>query len=258
MIRYILVLLLLAGCISTPQHLNPSVYYRHDLCFEYETNNLIKKKIKNFFKRFKGGRYRRSSFVRDKVKFCGIGVLPYMDEYKIKVTGYGKLNYFALTTCHEETTSENPDDGIRKKNGQIKISYTPTIERGKACPLYISAYNRTQKHAWGIIVLEDPRYTLGATLYCNGYVQEYKGVSACHSRQQLLQKITFNEPVKLLDPVTGAAGRAKPCPSIGKSGKKEYEFLLPGRECFYGFIGMKTLKVHKLFTSGYEDVIIRE
>lgn len=253
-----LALIFIVGCSAVPQRLDPEVYYRHDICFKYETDKEIRSKIKNFFKRFKGWKYRKTELKNEEIEFCGVGVLPYLEKYDIEVKSFGKLNYFSLTTCHEESTTENPDDGIFKKNGLVKIRYTPTIERGKACPMYVAAYNRAQKHAWGILLLEDPRYQLEATVHCNGYVLDYNGVSICQSRKELVQKISFNEPVKLIDPVQGAAGKHEPCPPIGVDGQKEYEFLIPGRECYYGFIGMESKKIHKLLTIGYEDVIIRE
>jgi len=254
-----LTLLFLAGCVTmTAQKLNPAVYYKQDICFTYETGEIKKEKIKNFFRRFRGGSYRKVKDVKGKATFCGTGVLPYMDEYKITVKSKDKLNYFTMTTCHEEDDTDNPDKGIFKKDGRVNIVYTPTMERGKACPLYISAYNRKQRHAWGIIAFEHPRYQLSATVHCNGYVKPYNGVSICQSRQGLIQKITFSEPVKLIKPVKGESDRKGNCPSLGDSYKTEYEFKLPNRECWYGFIGKGSKKIHQLMTVGYEDIIVRD
>jgi len=251
-------MLLIFGCTTeTAQRLNPEVYYRQDICFTFETGKIKTEKIKNFFKRFKRGKYRKTRQVKEKVTFCGAGVLPYLDEYHLTINTHAKLDFFAMTTCHEETTTESPDKGIFKKNGIVHIKYIPTMERGKACPLYISAYNRKQKHAWGVATFEDPRYKLNAKVYCNGSVNEYNGVSICQSRKGLLQKIEFNEPVKLVNPVDGAAERHSHCPSLGKDYQTSYEFKIPDRECFYGFIGKNSKQIHKLMTIGYEDIIVR-
>jgi hypothetical protein len=249
---------MLTSCVTTQQKLSPAVYYRHDLCFEYETGKEEEVKVKDFFHRHRNYKYRNKKLKKEKVAFCGVGVLPYMEKYKIKVKAFGKLNFFSIRTCHEETTAENPDDGIFKKNGEIDITYTPTIERGKLCPLYFATYNRKQKHASGMVVFEDPRYQLKAKVSCNGYVHEYLGVSICASREGLLQEIEFNEPVKLVKPVVGQADRKKECPSLGEDYKKKYTFKLPNRECTYGFIGKDSKKIHMMYAAGHEDIIIRE
>lgn len=256
-----LLLLFLIGCSNLPlvtQQLNPAVYYRHDMCFEYETGEIKEEKIKNFFERFRKGKYRKTQLVRQTAKICGVGVLPNLDEYVVQIQAMGELNFFSLTTCHEETTSENPDSGWFKKKGELKFTYSPTIEKGKACPLYINAYNRKQRHSSGIFIFENPRYQLEAVVNCNGYEESYDGVSICQSRESLIQQIHFNEPVKLLAPVNGGAEREGNCPVIGEDGKKDIEFKLPNRECIYGFIGMESKKVHMLMTIGYENIIIRE
>jgi len=221
-----------------------------DLCFKVKLEEKHEVKIKNWFKRWKGGKYRKTQLVRKKVEFCGVGVLPPMEDYQFEVRGYGKLDYFALTSCHEETSVE----GLKKK---VDVTYTPTIERSKSCHLYVSAYNRRQRHGWGLLAFEDPRYKLEAILYCNGYESQVKGVSVCQSREGLLQKIVFKEKVKLVNPVNGAAERHDNCPEIGTDYKKEYEFLIPPRECVYGFIGKKSDAIHRLLVIGYEDVIVR-
>lgn len=257
--KLLLALLLLSSCNSlVVQPLNPTVYYRNDICFLYETGNVSEERIKKFFKRFKDGKYRKTELKKEKIEVCGAGVLPEMDDYAIKAKAFGQLDFFALTTCHEETTSENPDSGIRNKNGEISFTYSPTMEKGKACPLYASAFNRRQRHAWGVLIFENTRYQLPAKLSCNGYVLDYHGVSICQSREGLIQKIEFDEPVYLASPVNGAADRKGDCPVIGIKGAKSFEFKIPNRECFYGFIGLESKKIHQLLTIGYEEIIVRE
>jgi len=257
----VIIAIMLAGCgllPTEPQRLNPAVYYKQDLQITYETGKVDEVKIKSFLKRFKGFKYRKTEKVKETVTFEGVGVLPYLDSYDMTVQAPGKLNFFALTSCHEETTSENPDAGWFKKDGKIGFKYTPTIERGKACPLYVSAYNRHQRHAWAVIAFEDPRYQLPATYFCNGFEVEFGGVSICQTREGLLQKVVFEEEVKPLAPVNGAADRKASCPVIAPGDAKEYEFLMPPRDCIYGFIGKQSKKIHQMYTIGYEDIIVRE
>jgi hypothetical protein len=259
-----LIFIFFVGCGSlnfeSAQNLNPSIYYKQDVCFTYETGEVKEDRIRGFLNRFRRGRYRRTKVVPETVTFCGVGVLPYMEKYKMTIRNAGKLNFFAITTCHEEDTTENPDKGIFKKNGKIYVEYTPTLERTKkqACPMYISAYNRKRRHGFGIAVFEHPDYKLKSNLFCNGYENEYDGVSVCQSREGLIQKIVFDEPVKLVKPINGAADRKGDCPVIGEDYQKEYTFKIPSRECWYGFIGKNSKQVHQLLTVGYEEIIIRE
>jgi len=228
--------LLLTGCLASApiQQLNPATYYVNDICFTYSKSK------------------------RDKINFCGVGVLPYADSYDLLIENKGKLNFFAMTSCHREKTTENPDDGIFKKDGRIKIDYVPTLEKGKACPLFIAAYNRKGRHGWGALFFEHPRFQLKAVIECNGTVTKSNGVSVCQARQGLIQKITFEKEVVSVKPVNGAAERKEPCLVLTTKDKKTFEFTMPTRECVYGFVDRSTKKIHMFNIIGYEQLIVRE
>lgn len=256
-----LLLFIMAGCVtSAVQKLSPMVYYRNDICFVYKPTKEEKKNIKTFIKRFGQTTYRDRVFKKDEIEFCGVGALPYSPSYDLGVKSFGSMNFFSLTTCHEEATSENRDKGIFKKTGETDIKYIPTIEEKLDCPLFVSAYSKSQKHAWGLLVFENPRYKLDATVYCNGYVTEAHGVSICQAKEGLIQEISFPEEVYSSWVVPGAADRKSPCPKLSEwtiKDKKTYQFKMPPRECIYGFM-TRDKKIHQLHTVGYEDIIIRE
>lgn len=260
---FILFIYILSGCatiqnlLNTQTHsLNPAIYYRQDICFAYE---LDKHKRDEFVASKWGSSFGSYKVEKNKLKFCGVGVLPYKPFYKITVNSPGKLNFFSLTSCHEEDTTENADRGIFNKNGRIKIRYKPDLEQGLACPLYVAAFSKRQRHAWGILAFEHPRFKLKARMRCNGYTAITNGVSMCQSRNGLVQELVFDEEVKLMDPVLGSGGRVEECPSLEKTTKdfKRFLFRLPKRECVYGFIGKKSRKIHKFYAIGYEDIILR-
>jgi hypothetical protein len=265
--KFILVFLVLfTSCVTTQnsnQKLNPNIYYRHDLCFTYETGKEVEQKIRGFFRRFRNGKYRKTKLVPETVTFCGTGVLPYMEEYRITIKSHEHMKLFTVKSCHEEATTENKNKTIfRSAQKEVTIKYTPTIERGEACPLYIATYNRKTKYNTGLIVFEHPEYQLDATLFCNGYETQQHGVSICHSRKSLVQKLEFSEPVLVGDPVKGPAERKEddPCPPMVLSADKKSTtlFKLPARECVYPFIGTISGKKHQFYTSGYEGIILRE
>lgn len=253
--------LLFAGCATenSIQKLNPAVYYKNDICFSYEKPSASGKKgfIRTFFRNRKPRVFKREEN-KERITFCGVGVLPFQDSYKIRIDSGAKINLFSLTTCHREITTENPDKGIFKKDGVVHITYNPTVEKGKACPLFVSAFNKQGKHAWGVIALEHPRFGLAAEVRCNGDRYSANGVSICQAREGLIQEISFLEEVKIVDAVNGSADRVKACPELTSKDGRNFTFTTPPRECIYGFIGKTSRMIHKLYTVGYEEFIVRE
>ena len=209
------------------------------------------------------GKYRNTKLIREKLTFCGTGVLPFMDQYRITIPGGKNVTMFTTRSCHEEATTENPSKGLKKNKDIITIDYVPTIERGEACPLYFSKYSKNQKYSTALVVFEHPEYQLDATLHCNGYVTQHRGVSICHAREGLVQRLDFSEPVAFGDPVNGPADRteANPiCPKLPLAADKMSTglFLQPNRECIYPIVGLKSGKVHQFYTVGYEEIILHD
>jgi len=226
---------LVTGCSNMPlQELNPATYYVNDVCVTWHKSR------------------------REEVKFCGAGTLPYAESYDLTIQNDGKLNFFAMTTCHRENTTENPDKGIFRKDGKIKVTYTPTVEKGRACALYIAAYNRQGKHGWAAVFFENPRFQLKAKIECNGETYASNGVGVCQTRRKLITRIQFEDVVVPLKPVNGPAERSSDCPVLDTKDNKLFEFLMPTRECVYGFVDKATRKVNQFNTIGYEQLIIRE
>ena len=249
--KYLVLCLFLMSCVTTSiQKLNPATYYKNDICFEYKTGKKIPVSGSND-DLFSG------QTVDEVVKFCKPRVLPYKDSYALKVIGYDNLNFFTIMSCHEEQTSENPDRGIFKKNGVVNIVYKPTLDRDLKCPVYVSAYSKREKHAFGMLIFEHPYFKLKSTVKCNGDIDTFNGISVCESRADLVQNITFDEEVEKVKPVSGAAERTLPCPELESKDSKSFTFNIPPRECIYQFIGKKSGLLHRFYTIGYEDIIVR-
>ena len=245
--------LLLVGCVSTPvQKLNPATYYVNDICFTYETGETKTEKRRGHF------RNRRRTSKKIKKTFCGVGVLPFADKYKLEINSEAKLDMFAITTCHREKTTHNADKGIFRKDGRIKIEFVPTVEKNRACPLYVGAFSRAGKHAWGVVAMESPAYQLQAKVFCNGETFDANGVAICQSRTGLMQKLVFPEPIKITKPINGPADRKEDCPELKASNSGHtIEFKIPNRECLYGIIGKKSYKAFQFYTIGYEELVVR-
>lgn len=222
---------LMNSCVTTAQKLDPLVFYKRDIRIEYKGN-----------------------------KYYGTAVLPYADEYKIKLKAPGAMDYFSVNTFHREEDSSDPG-GIFFQN-RYTLKYKPTLEKEGDAPLYISVYNERKKHGWAFIVFEHPMYKLKALFHCNGKVKIYDGVSVCGTREGLKQKITFKEDVMISDPTPGPHGRKAPCPDLkSEKGTKEgkvFEFNQPNRICKYTFISMATDEMHSTYLLGHEDSIVRD
>lgn len=229
----LLITLLLFSCATTQedhkQKLDPAVYYKNDMCLKSRQGS-----------------------------FCGVGVLEQDENVRVRIDAFNKLDKFVLTTCHREIDTDKPDKGLFRENGVINLNLKQTIEKNKACPFYFGAFNKKGKHAWGIAVMKSDKYQLEATLNCNGDIEQITGVGICQSREGLIQKITFKEPVKITKPVNGPAQRKADCPEIITSyNDKVVEFKMPNRECLYGFIGKESKKLMQFYTIGYEQLITR-
>ena len=210
------------------QKLDPAVYYKNNMCFDY-----------------------------DGKKFCGVGVVEETDRMRLKITTGNKIDKFVLTTCHREISTDEPDKGLFRKNGVVRVNIRPTLEFGKACPYYFGAFGKRGKHSWGIVYVRDLSYDLEARVYCNGGMRDAFGAFICESRQNLIQKLVFKEPIALARPTNGPAQRKSDCPELKLSeDKKTLEYKTPNRECLYGIIGLKSLKAFQLFTVGYEQLTV--
>lgn len=231
--KVLILALFIQGCTLFPKEaahkLDPLVYYKNDMCFSYE-----------------GG------------SFCGVGVIPQEDSTKIRVNAKADIEKFVLTTCHREIDTDNPDKGLRRKDGIVYLDIQPTIEKNRACPYYFGSFNREGKHARGIVAIRSPAYQLTAKVNCNGEVADATGVFVCQSKEGLTQKITFNERVVVGPPVKGPAQRSEPCPQlVPTSSGKVIEYNTPPRECLYAIVGVESKKAMQLYTVGYEQLIIR-
>ena len=84
--KILLVLLVFVlGCSSTQvQRLDPAIYYRNDICFEYKTDKKVRDRQSEVDDIFNGG-FGAPKYKNEIAKFCGTGVLPFKDSYKLKV-----------------------------------------------------------------------------------------------------------------------------------------------------------------------------
>jgi hypothetical protein len=231
--------LFLVGCAGLPQHLDPKLQYRNDMPFCVDGYGC----------------------------FEGATVLPRRPDYKFELSpkGDAKVDFFVVTTCNRNKTFEPGDPGFSwdvlglfgKKKSGLKYIYVPLPDRedNGDCPLIFHTYEKEKgRHAWAFIRFEHPKYTLPATLYCDGEKIAFGGVSLCQAKAGLIQWAQFQEPV-MIQP--GSTEKGVQCVMPKKDSTGTYAFRVTREECGYSVLGQSGRK-HDMITIGYEGELIRE
>lgn len=220
--------LTLVGCSSLPQKLDTEIYYRRDLPFCVEGYGC----------------------------FEGLTTLPRQDSYTFEIApkGDADIDLLVVTTCHRNTSFEKTSSGwfIFQKKNRFKYVYTPNplIEGDGDCSLVFQTFEKAAgRHAWAVILFRHPKYSLPATLYCDGAVIGVEGVGGCQSKEGLRQGISFPEPVMI-------EADAK-CPVPYRGGGPIYEWPIGYKQCGYTFRG-ESGRLGTLFTSGFRGELVRE
>lgn len=221
-------MLFLAGCSSLPQKLETDIYYRRDLPF----------------------------CVEGYACYEGLTTLPKQDSYTFDIApkGDADIDLLVVTTCHRNTSFEKTSSGwfVFQKKNRFRYVYTPNplIEGDGDCPLVFQTFEKERgRHAWAVILFQHSKYTLPATLYCDGETIRGVGVLGCQSKEGLKQGIRFDEKVML---------EANPgCPVPTKGNNSFYEWPVGYKQCGYTFRG-ESGRFATLFTSGYRGELVRE
>jgi len=218
---FLIVFLMMLGCASVKQDLNPDTLYMRDM--EIEANG------------FKG---------------IGTLVIPSKEKIVFNLTAKGKISLLDFQTCHRVISTEDPGNkGVFGDKKKATIEYIPVkgIEDGGECDILIGGYNIKGRHSWSYIAIEYPKYQLPALISCNGSQYNSRGVTVCQSKIGLIQKIEFTEEAKFIPQVS--------CPIETKDGKS-FEYKTAKGECVYVFKSGD--KFHRLVTIGWESILIRE
>lgn len=196
----------------------------------------------------------------------GVLVVNHAQEYKIHMRSKGKLDLLTIESCHRSDSFEKASNmeevtvgrlfwkkkKLKKDSSAFEYIYKPAsgIEDVSSCPLLIGGYDEKGRHSWGMIEFESPQWILEAQLGCNGVSSKWKGVSACQSKEGLLQVISFDVPVKISpDPQ---------CP-IEQLSPKQFQIEIRKDHCAYVFMESEGQKrIHRLITIGFEKIIFRE
>lgn len=223
----VLGLVAIVACTTTPQRLDPDVFYKRDLPY----------------------------CVAGVGCFEGVSVIPRAQQYDfdIEPKGGADIDLLLATTCHREDSFEKTSSGWWEFKNKKKFKYlylpAPGLEDDGDCDLRINVYEKEKgRHAWALIRTEHPKYDLPAWLSCNGKINQYLGVSVCQSKAGLVQRVKFLEPVRWAPPHDKCAA-----PHFVDG---SYELEISPGECVYT-IDSAGGRVHSMTMVGYDGVLVR-
>lgn len=176
----------------------------------------------------------------------GMTVVPKKSFYKLKIKSPGKMDLLLLESCHRQITLE----GVGRKEPYTYIPIKGIEDQPNCSQLKISSFERGKKgrHAEAVIIIENEKFALPARVKCNGKENIYNGTSSCHARQHLYQVVEFDVPVKIYE---------TKCSMESPNNVSRIRFPIHSRDCRFIFKDKKNRK-HIMYTSGYEEVLIRD
>jgi len=188
------------------------------------------------------------------VMFSGVGVVKRAPEYRIEIYPRTKIDMAFVTTCHRDREIHATE--IKKFLGserQFIYTYKP---RGEGledidCPIMFNVLDKENVTSLrGMIDFEHPNYELDAVIDCDGTQIEGRGVSICQGKRGLMQRITFEENVRVLDPPK--CGITEPVGSV-------FYFKPTVGECPVVFQSLEPPHVfHVMTIIGYESTFTEE
>lgn len=197
-------------------------------------------------------------------KRCGRGflVLPAgHKEYHIEVKSPGKITTLVATSCHRQESNYDIKSGWFSSGREHTYTHRPNGDIERSCLLRFEAYDQSSKrrHAWGVVIIEDPYMKLHAQMLCDGSNARAKGnsksmirgTSLCVAWTGLDTRIVFDSPVD----VVFEKERCKlPLPED----KKTFNFKMPKHDCAYIFQKASwPYSQHSLDTFGYDEIPVR-
>lgn len=176
----------------------------------------------------------------------GTLVVPLAASYKITIQLPSKAETLIINNCHRWFKVEKSGWFNRTSH---TFTYIPQdgIETKGFCPLKIAALDLDGENSWAII--EFVNRDLPATVLCNGSNVFSDGVSLCQSHIGLEQRILFDEPTDWEPAELDPAICSKLIPLTTMSG---YKIQMSPETCVYHFLGLKSGKMHRLTTFGYD------
>jgi hypothetical protein len=178
-------------------------------------------------------------FKVDDVPYYGTALLDIKPSYVFTTVLPKDILKVYFATCHRAF------DQAGYREGDIwKYTYYPVqaVEGTGSCITTIKTIDKNANVQTAIIDFKS-KDELGMTLWCNGTVYIGRGALLCQARKDLVQSVTFDEPVKIL------AGSN--CNEMIASTKENaYEFTMNEGLCLYTVQG-RSGKLARVTVLGY-------
>lgn len=189
------------------------------------------------------------------VRFRGTGVVKKANVYDITVYPTEKIDRIIYQTCHQEQVIDQPPTGWISGKFNFEIKDVPGVSDVNSCSLQIIAMNEDKRvNMFALIEFQDerPEISLPAILKCNGETKSYSnGVSICQSAFNLVEQISFSEPVV-------QKGASPMCDVMKSKDDMVFTYFMPKGSCTYYFSSQRKLNgkriSHRLQTLGYSEV----
>jgi len=219
----LLVAVLVTGCTSTSQVLEPGTFYRRDIGIEVNG-----------------------------VQYQGVVTVPHAKSYDFVFQPKGDVDLLLIKNCHRTFSAEKLSPGWFGKN-KFPYSYTPFPEEDdRVCPVRVEVYESAKegKHSWAFLDFENPKYALQYILTCDGNQRIINGVGVCQAKSDTAQWVRFNEPIRF------APALPEKC---SKPEKKDgfFEIKTSVGECLYHF-DTRDGRKGRLTVIGFQGVLVRE
>lgn len=220
----------LAGCASVPSASLPSA--SPNVAYKYDIKGTV-----------------------NGVPFDGVGVIPYAQNYDMKIVSRVDVDLLTIGSCHRDIDVESAIQlgWFDSKRGYNYKFIPNSIESSNSCLVRFGAYNQANsvQNSWGIIDFETPDRTLPAINVCNALTVNSNGVSICQSRIGLIQQIVFPVQVRQ-DP------NISPACKFSTSDNLTWQYKMPSGECVIEFQELgEAHRLHRHTTVGYVQIPIR-
>jgi len=197
--------------------------------------------------------------------FVGHAIGSAAPSHQLVISSTDDIPYVINQTCHRFEKHEKViTQGWFPTEKQWKFNYiqASTIEDTGDCPLRTCAYSSTvgaPPVQCFVIDFKNPKYQHVAENICNGSdggPGSAVGTLQCHTKTGLIERVRFDEPMRLAGPIQNPAasdGSTYQIPDqcSGKfidNNNELFEYIMPAKECYAIFYAVKPpyarLKLH--------------
>lgn len=188
------------------------------------------------------------------------------NDYTIQISTADTIHQIVISSC-ARTDLPAPSSIGSKRKGYLYIYRPGALERDPGCNLAISGYSKDKGViSSGLIVFDNPKFTLHAGVSCNGRPDyEASGTAICQAMKGQRAMVWFAKKVRLSprkilkpSPIESETEEDRRCQINQSPDGITWKFILPSRECNYLFESASPPYTQfLLYTIGAEKISIK-